>query len=308
MESNAKIYVVGSKGMVGSAIVRTLQAKGYNNLLLDKLEELDFCRQKEIEHLFSDEKPDYVFFSASREGGIVTGQEFMADQLYENIVMEMNILNAAWKNQCKKVLFLGSSCIYPEKIVLPIPEESLMTSELEKSNEAYAIAKISGMKYCEFLNKQYKTDYISVLPADLYGKNDNYDTTRSHVTAALIKRFHDAKVNNLPEVECWGTGQAVRDFMYVDDLADACVYLMNYYSGNTPINIGTGQGTSIKDLAKKVADIVGYEGKIVWNSERPDGAINRVLDVEKANGLGWSSSTLLETGLEITYQDFLKNK
>lgn len=307
MEKNAKIYVAGHRGMVGSAIVRRLEEEGYHNIIVRTHAELDLCRQEQVEAFFEQEKPDYVFLAAAKVGGIVANSEALADFMYENMILEMNVIHSAWMNGCRKLLFLGSSCIYPRMAPQPMPESCLLTSELEKTNEAYALAKISGLKYCEFLNRQYGTDYISVMPTNLYGPNDNYHPTHSHVLPALIRRFHEAKVNGLDEVTCWGTGTPLREFLYVDDLADACVYLMNNYSGNETVNVGTGKELTIKELTELVAKVIGYEGKIKWDPSKPDGTPRKLLDVSKLEGLGWKYHTGLEDGIRLAYEDFLNN-
>lgn len=307
MEKNAKIYVAGHRGMVGSAIVRRLEEEGYHNIIVRTHAELDLCRQEQVEAFFEQEKPDYVFLAAAKVGGIVANSEALADFMYENMILEMNVIHSAWMNGCRKLLFLGSSCIYPRMAPQPMPESCLLTSELEKTNEAYALAKISGLKYCEFLNRQYATDYISVMPTNLYGPNDNYHPTHSHVLPALIRRFHEAKVNGLDEVTCWGTGTPLREFLYVDDLADACVYLMNNYSGNETVNVGTGKELTIKELTELVAKVIGYEGKIKWDPSKPDGTPRKLLDVSKLEGLGWKYHTELEDGIRLAYEDFLNN-
>ncbi len=256
MEKNAKIYVAGHRGMVGSAIVRELQRQGYTNIITRTHKELDLTRQDAVEEFFAQEKPEYVFLAAAKVGGIVANQEALADFMYDNMTLEMNAIHSAWKNGCKKLEFLGSSCIYPRMAPQPMKENCLLTSELEKTNEAYALAKISGLKYCEFLNRQYGTDYISVMPTNLYGPNDNYHPTHSHVVPALIRRFHEAKEQNLPSVTCWGDGSPLREFLYVDDLANLCVFLMNNYSGNETVNAGTGKELTIKEL-----DRAGCQGR-----------------------------------------------
>ena len=258
MEKNSKIYVAGHRGMVGSAIVRELQRQGYTNILTRTHQELDLTRQDKVEQFFAEEKPEYVFLAAAKVGGIVANSTALADFMYENMILEMNVIHSAWQNGCKKLEFLGSSCIYPRLAPQPMKESCLLTSELEKTNEAYALAKISGLKYCEYLNKQYGTDYISVMPTNLYGPNDNYHPEHSHVLPALIRRFHEAKEHNLSSVTCWGDGSPLREFLYVDDLANLCVFLMNTYSGNETVNAGTGKEISIKELAELVARIVGY--------------------------------------------------
>ena len=298
MEKNSKIYVAGHRGMVGSAIVRELQRQGYNNLVLRTHKELDLTRQDQVEAFFAQERPEYVFLAAAKVGGIVANQSALADFMYDNMILEMNVIHAAWKNGCKKLEFLGSSCIYPRMAPQPMPESCLLTSELEKTNEAYALAKISGLKYCEFLNRQYGTDYISVMPTNLYGPNDNYHPEHSHVLPALIRRFHEAKVSGAQSVTCWGDGSPLREFLYVDDLANLCVFLMNNYSGNETVNAGTG-----KELAK----VVGYEGRIEWDTTRPNGTPRKLLDVSKATQLGWTYKTELEDGIRLAYKDFIEN-
>lgn len=307
MEKSAKIYVAGHRGMVGSAIVRELQRQGYTNIITRTHQELDLCRQDAVEAFFVQEKPEYVFLAAAKVGGIEANRSALADFLYDNMILEMNVIHSAWKNGCKKLQFLGSSCIYPRMAPQPMKEACLLTGELEKTNEAYALAKISGLKYCEFLNRQYGTDYISVMPTNLYGPNDNYHPTHSHVLPALIRRFHEAKVNNLPEVVCWGDGSALREFLYVDDLANLCVFLMKHYSGDETVNAGTGEEISIKELSELVAKVVGYEGRICWDTTKPNGTPRKLLDMSKAHGMGWRHQTQLEDGIRMAYQDFLEN-
>ena len=307
MEKDAKIYVAGHRGMVGSAIVRQLEKQGYHNIITRTHKELNLCRQDDVEKFFAEEKPDYVFLAAAKVGGIMANSEALADFMYENMILEMNVIHEAWKNGCKKLMFLGSSCIYPRMAPQPMPESCLLTSELEKTNEAYALAKISGLKYCEFLNRQYGTDYISVMPTNLYGPNDNYHPEHSHVLPALIRRFHEAKEAGLKEVTCWGTGTPLREFLYVEDLADACVYLMNTYSGNETVNLGTGKELTIKELTELVAKVIGYEGEIKWDSTKPDGTPRKLLDVSKLESLGWKYKTELEDGIRLAYDDFLNN-
>lgn len=307
MNAEDKIYVAGHRGMVGSAIVRALQAQGYHNILTAEHRELDLCRQTDVEEFFDREKPDYVFLAAAKVGGILANSEALADFMYENMTLEMNVIHSAWRNGCKKLLFLGSSCIYPRMAPQPMPESCLLTSELEKTNEAYALAKISGLKYCEFLNRQYGTDYISAMPTNLYGPNDNYHPTHSHVLPALIRRFHEAKETGLAEVVCWGSGAPLREFLYVDDLADACVFLMNHYSGNETVNVGTGKELTIRELTELVAGIIGYDGEIKWDTSKPDGTPRKLLDVSKLERLGWHYHTELKEGIRLTYDDFLHN-
>ena len=305
MEKDAKIYVAGHLGMVGSAIVRCLKQQGYRHLITRTHRELDLCRQDAVEAFFAEEAPEYVFLAAAKVGGIGANEAAPADFMWDNMTLEMNVIHAAWANGCKKLEFLGSSCIYPRMAPQPMKEDCLLTSELEKTNEAYALAKISGLKYCEYLNRQYGTDYISVMPTNLYGPNDNYHPTNSHVLPALIRRFHEAKENNEPFVTCWGDGSALREFLYVDDLADLCVFLMNHYSGSETVNAGTGNEICIKALAELVAGIVGYEGEIRWDPSKPNGTPRKLLDVSKAEGLGWTYQTSLESGIRLAYEDFL---
>ena len=305
MEKNSKIYVAGHRGMVGSAIVRELQRQGYTNIITRTHKELDLTRQDQVEAFFEAEKPEYVFLAAAKVGGIVANQSALADFMYDNMILEMNVIHAAWKNGCKKLEFLGSSCIYPRLAPQPMPENCLLTGPLEKTNEAYALAKISGLKYCEFLNKQYGTDYISVMPTNLYGPGDNYHPEHSHVLPALIRRFHEAKMAGASSVTCWGDGSPLREFLYVDDLAELCVFLMNNYSGDETVNAGTGKEISIKALAELVAEVVGFKGSILWDASRPGGTPRKLLDTSKAAALGWTYRTELEDGIRLAYQDFL---
>ncbi len=293
--------------MVGSAIVRELQRQGYTNIITRTHKELDLTNQQAVNDFFAAEKPEYVFLAAAKVGGIEANSSALADFMYENMMLEMNVINAAWRNGCKKLEFLGSSCIYPRMAPQPMPESCLLTSELEKTNEAYALAKISGLKYCEFLNRQYGTDYISVMPTNLYGPNDNYHPTHSHVLPALIRRFHEAKEAGDAEVVCWGDGSPLREFLYVDDLANLCVFLMNNYSGNETVNAGTGKELTIKALAELVAETVGYKGKIVWDTTKPNGTPRKLLDVSKAAALGWKYTIELPDGIRLAYNDFLSN-
>ena len=307
MERHDKIYVAGHRGMVGSAIVRELQRQGYDNLLTRTHHELDLTRQADVEAFFAAEKPAYVFLAAAKVGGIVANESAPADFMYDNMMLEMNVIHAAWKNGCRKLEFLGSSCIYPRLAPQPMREDCLLTSALERTNEAYALAKISGLKYCEYLNRQYGTDFISVMPTNLYGPNDNYHPTHSHVLPALIRRFHEAKQKGLPAVTCWGDGSPLREFLYVDDLANLCVFLMNHYSGNETVNAGTGRELTIRELTERVARIVGYEGEILWDTSKPNGTPRKLLDVSKARALGWEARTPLDEGIALAYADFLHN-
>lgn len=307
MEKNSKIYVAGHRGMVGSAIVRRLRQLGYTDIITRTHAELDLTSQADVNAFFEKEKPEYVFLAAAKVGGIEANAKHPADFMYENMLLEMNVIHAAWRNNCKKLEFLGSSCIYPRLAPQPMTESCLLTSSLEQTNEAYALAKISGLKYCEYLNRQYGTDFISVMPTNLYGPNDNYHPTHSHVLPALIRRFHEAKEAGLSEVVCWGDGSPLREFLYVDDLADLCVFLMNNYSGNETVNAGTGKELSIRELTEIVAKIVGFQGKILWDVTKPNGTPRKLLDVSKATALGWTYSTELEEGIRLAYADFLAN-
>ena len=307
MNKDTKIYVAGHRGMVGSAIVRELLRQGYKNLIFRTHKELDQIRQDAVEQFFATEKPEYVFMPAGKVGGIVANQNGLADFMYENMMMAMNVMHSAWKTGVKKLQFLGSSCIYPRMSPQPMPESCLLTGELEKTNEGYALSKISGLKYCEFLNKQYGTDFISVMPTNLYGPNDNYHPEHSHVLPALIRRFHEAKEARAKSVTCWGDGSPLREFLYIDDLANLCVFLMNNYSGDETVNAGTGKELSIRALTKMVARVIGYEGEILWDTSKPNGTPRKLLDVSKATALGWTYKTELEDGIRLSYQDFLTN-
>lgn len=307
MQNISKIFVAGHRGMVGSAIVRELRKQGYTNIITRTHSELDLTDQKAVNEFFEKEKPDYVFLAAAKVGGIVANNTSPADFMYQNMMLEMNVIHAAWKWGVKKLLFLGSSCIYPRLAPQPMTEKCLLTSSLEPTNEAYALAKISGLKYCEYLNRQYGTDFISVMPTNLYGPNDNYHPENSHVLPALIRRFHEARLNGRVSVTCWGDGSPLREFLYVDDLAELCVFLMQNYSGNETVNAGTGKEISIRELTEIVAKIVGYEGRIEWDTSKPNGTPRKLLDVSKAAKLGWTYSTELEEGIRLAYEDFKKN-
>lgn len=307
MNKDSKIYVAGHRGMVGSAIVRELTRQGYRNIVTRTHSELDLINQDAVNRFFEQEKPEYVFLAAAKVGGIEANRNALADFMYDNMMLEMNVIHAAWKNGCRKLEFLGSSCIYPRMAPQPMKEDCLLTSSLEKTNEAYALAKISGLKYCEYLNTQYGTDYISVMPTNLYGPNDNYHPAHSHVLPALIRRFHEAKEKNMSTVTCWGDGTPLREFLYVDDLANLCVFLMNNYSGNETVNAGTGKEISIRELTELVARVVGYTGAIRWDASMPNGTPRKLLDVSKAASMGWRYSVELEDGIRRTYGDFLSN-
>lgn len=307
MEKDAKIYVAGHCGMVGSAICRELGRQGYTNIITRTHAQLDLCRQDAVETFFAEEKPSYVFLAAAKVGGIQANSEAPADFMYQNMMLEMNVIHAAWQNGCRKLEFLGSSCIYPRLAPQPMTEDCLLTSSLEKTNEAYALAKIAGLKYCAYLNKQYAADYISVMPTNLYGPNDNYHPEHSHVLPALIRRFHEAKEAGAPSVTCWGDGSPLREFLYVDDLANLCVFLMNHYSGDETVNAGSGREISIRGLAELVARVVDYRGEILWDTTKPNGTPRKLLDVSKAAVLGWRYTTELADGIRLAYEDFLNN-
>jgi GDP-L-fucose synthase len=307
MNKSSKIYIAGHTGLVGSAILRGLQSQGYGNLILRTHQELDLEIQKDVNDFFERERPEYVFLAAAKVGGIYANNTYPADFIYNNLIIETNVIHASYKYGVKKLLFLGSSCIYPRLAPQPMKEEYLLTGELEPTNEPYAIAKIAGIKLCQSFNRQYGTDFISVMPTNLYGPNDNYDPMNSHVLPALISRFHEAKIDKRPFVEAWGTGSPRREFMYSDDMAEACVFLMSNYDGNKIVNIGTGEDVTIRELGNLIAEVVGYKGGIRWDTTKPDGMPRKVLDVSFLNSLGWKHKTSLKEGLRLTYQDFLKN-
>lgn len=308
MEKNAKIYVAGHNGMVGSAIVRNLEEKGYKNLVFKTKEELDLTNQNEVKEFFQKEKPEYVFLAAAKVGGIHANNIYPADFIYENIMIEANIIHSSYENNVKKLLFLGSSCIYPKFAEQPIREESLLTGMLEPTNEAYAVAKISGIELCKFYRKQYGCDFISAMPTNLYGINDNFNLETSHVMPALIRKFHEAKENGDKEVVMWGTGKPKREFMYVDDLAEALVYLMLNYSDEIHINVGVGEDVEIGELAKIIKEIVGFDGEIVNDITKPDGTPRKLLDISRLKSTGFEPKTSLVEGIKITYEWYLKNK
>ncbi|MCL1964814.1 MAG: GDP-L-fucose synthase [Firmicutes bacterium] len=310
MEKSAGIYVAGHRGMVGSAIVRALEAKEYAKIIKRASKELDLRRQEHVERFFADEMPEYVFLCAAKVGGIIANSAYPADFMYDNMMIQMNVIHEAEKTGVKKLMLLGSSCIYPRMAPQPMPERCLLTGELEKTNEAYALAKISGLKYCCCLNTQYGTDYISVMPANLYGPNDNYHPQHSHVLPALIRRFHEAKDRDAKKVTVWGTGKPLREFLYVDDLASACIFLMQNYGqsdlGNETVNVGTGKEVTIGELAELIKKVVGFEGEIDFDASKPDGTPRKLLDVRKLAKLGWRYKTELEEGIRLAYRDFLQ--
>lgn len=307
MQKDSKIYVAGHNGLVGSALVRELQKKGYHNLITKTHSELDLTNQDQVEDFFQKEKPEYVFLAAAKVGGILANDIYSADFIRENLMIQTNVIDSAYKSGVKKLLFLGSACVYPKVTPQPIKEEYLFTGELEVTNKAYALAKIAGIVMCQSYNKQYGTNFISVMPTNLYGEGDNFDLQNSHVIPAMIRKFDDAKKNDLKEVTLWGTGSPTREFLYVDDLASACVYLMNNYSSSEIINIGLGEDLSILELANVVKKVVGYEGDIKWDSTKPDGTPRRLLDVSKIKALGWTSNIGLEEGLKKTFMWYKEN-
>lgn len=307
MEKDATIYVAGHNGLVGSAILRTLKVKGYENIIQKTFKELDLRRQEQVEEFFEREKPEYVFLSAAKVGGINANNVYPAEFIYDNLMIETNIIHSAYKNNVKKLLFLGSSCIYPKYAEQPIKEEYLLTGKLEETNEAYAIAKITGIELCKFYKRQYGCDFISAMPTNLYGINDNFDLETSHVLPAMIRKFHEAKINNKSEVVIWGTGKPKREFLYVDDLADALIFLMNNYSGESHVNVGTGEDLEIQELAQIVKEVVGYTGEIKNDLTKPDGTPRKLLDVSVLNSLGWKYKTQLKNGIEKIYRWYGEN-
>jgi len=306
MQKNAKIYVAGHRGLVGSAIVRVLEKYGYRNILKMTRQQVDLTQQQAVAEFFANEKPEYVFLAAARVGGILANCNYPAEFIYENLIIETNIIHQAWKHGVKKLLFLGSSCIYPKLASQPIKEEALLSGPLETTNDAYAIAKIAGIKMCQAYNKQYGTKFISVMPTNLYGPNDNFDLKNSHVLPALIRKFHEAKEKKSNSVTVWGTGNPVREFLYVDDLADACLYLMNNYDDSKIVNIGTGIGITIRELAETIASVVGYSGHIIFDTSKPDGTPVKINDVAYLNSLGWKAEMLLEDGIKRTFEWYEK--
>lgn len=307
MEKTSKIYVAGHRGLVGSAIVRALEKAGYTNIIKKTRTELDLLDQKAVAEFFATEKPEYVFDVAAKVGGILANKEHPADFIYQNLVIQNNIIHSAYTNGVTKLCFLGSSCIYPKLAPQPIKEEYLLTGPLEPSNDAYAIAKIAGIMMCQSYNKQYGTNYISLMPTNLYGPNDNFDLESSHVLPALIRKFHEAKETNSPTVTMWGTGSPMREFLHVDDLADAAVHLMNIYDGSEIVNVGTGEDVTIKELAELIRDTVGYKGELVWDTTKPDGTPRKLLDVSKLHSLGWKHKITLPEGVKETYNWYISH-
>ncbi|MDB5024578.1 MAG: GDP-L-fucose synthase [Mucilaginibacter sp.] len=308
MEKDAKIYIAGHRGMVGSAIHRKLDKEGYTHIITRLSAELDLRNQQDVAGFFEQEKPDYVFLAAAKVGGIVANNTYRAEFLYENLQIQNNVIHSSYLNGVKKLMFLGSSCIYPKMAPQPLKEEYLLTGLLEPTNEPYAIAKIAGIKMCDAYRAQYGCNYISVMPTNLYGYNDNYHPENSHVLPALIRRFHEARVQNLPDVTIWGTGSPKREFLFADDLAEACYYLMQNYSQDGLVNIGTGEDISIKDLAILIKGIIGYEGEIKFDSSKPDGTPRKLMDVSKLHSKGWKHKVDLADGIKLAYRDFLSHQ
>ena len=303
MKITSKIYIAGHNGMVGSAIHRNLLSKGYTNFILKSSKELDLRDAAQVQSFFESEKPEYVFLAAAKVGGIVANNTYRADFIYDNLMIQNNVIHHSYLNGVTKLLFLGSSCIYPQLAPQPLKEDYLLTGVLEPTNEPYAIAKIAGIKMCDAYRSQYNCNFISVMPTNLYGTNDNYDLEKSHVLPAMIRKFHEAKINNDPAVTLWGTGAPMREFLNADDMADACVFLMNTYNEPGLINIGTGKDITIKDLAQTIKTIVGFEGELIWDSSRPDGTPRKLMDVSKLTGLGWKYSIELEEGIKQVYNE-----
>lgn len=306
MEKESKIYVAGHRGMVGSAIVRKLTSLGYTNLLTRTSTELDLRNQQQVADFFEVEKPEYVVLAAAKVGGIVANNTYRADFLYENLAIQNNIIHGSYLNKVKKLMFLGSSCIYPKLAPQPLKESYLLSGYLEQTNEPYAIAKIAGIKMCEAYRAQYGCNFISVMPTNLYGTNDNYDLVNSHVLPAMIRKFHEAKEKSASEMTLWGTGSPMREFLHADDLAEACLFLMENYNESELVNIGTGEDVTIKNLAALVKQIIGFQGEIVWDNSKPDGTPRKLMDVSKLHGLGWHHKIALEDGIKLAYQNFLK--
>lgn len=302
MEKTSKIYIAGHRGMVGSALVRKLEQEGYSNIVTSTSKDLDLRNQQAVADFFAKEKPDYVFLAAAKVGGIVANNTYRAEFIYDNLMMESNIIHYSYVNGVKKLLFLGSSCIYPKLAPQPLKEEYLLSGYLEHTNQPYAVAKIAGIELCDSYRAQYGCNFISAMPTNLYGPNDNYDLEKSHVLPAMLRKFITAKRNNLPEVELWGTGSPRREFLHVDDLATACLHLMEHYSEQGLVNIGTGEDVTIKELAELIQGIVGYAGNIRWNTDKPDGTPRKLMDVSKINSFGWKASIDLPTGIKMVYE------
>ena len=302
MDINARIYVAGHRGLVGSAIVKALRNEGYGNIITVTRQEVNLVNQQAVAEFFTQAKPEYVFLAAAKVGGILANSKYPAEFIYQNLMIEANIIHQAYEHSAKKLLFLGSSCIYPKMATQPIKEEALLTGPLEPTNDAYALAKIAGTKMCQAYNQQYGTEYISVMPTNLYGPHDNFDLQTSHVIPALIRKFHEAKENGAPSVNVWGTGTPKREFLYVDDLADACIFLMKNYADSKIVNIGTGIGATIRELAEKIQQVVGYQGSVDFDTSKPDGTPVKVNDISYLHSLGWKAKIDLQTGLKLTYE------
>lgn len=307
MNLNSKIYVAGHRGLVGSAILRRLQKDGYTNLIYRTSKQLDLRDKVAVDHFFADEKPEYVFLAAAKVGGIVANNEFPADFIRDNLMIQTNVIDASYRNDVTKLLFLGSTCIYPKLAPQPLKEEYLLTGPLEPTNDAYALAKISGIKMCQSYNKQYGTTYISAMPTNLYGENDNFDLQSSHVLPALMRKFHEAKEQDRDSVEIWGTGTPKREFLYSDDLADACLFLMKHYNDDEIVNIGVGKDVTIRELAETIKDVVGFDGELTFDTSKPDGTPRKLVDTSKINGLGWSANIELRDGVQRAYDWYLEN-
>lgn len=308
MNKTSRIFVAGHRGLVGAALCRKLEAEGYRNLVVRTSRELDLTRQSDVDAFFAKERPEYVFLAAAKVGGILANDTYRADFIYMNIMIEADVIHASWRNGVKKLLFLGSSCIYPKFCPQPMKEEYLLTGELEPTNEPYAVAKIAGIKMCQAYDEQYKTNFISVMPTNLYGPFDNFNLETSHVLPAMIRKFHEAKMENRPFVTIWGTGTPRREFLYIDDLADACVFLMENYDGSDILNIGVGEDSSITDLSMLVKEITGYKGDIAYDGSKPDGTPRKLLDVSRLHSLGWKAKTGLREGIKKTYEWYVENK
>ena len=316
MDFDDKIYIAGHTGLVGSAVVRGLEHKGYTNLIVRKHKELDLTNQAQVKDFFQEEKPEYVILAAAKVGGIHANNTYPADFIYQNMMIEANVINSAYENKVKRLLFLGSTCIYPKTVKQPICEDALLTDVLESTNEPYALAKIAGIKLCESYNRQHGTDFRSVMPTNLYGINDNFHPENSHVIPALMRRFHEAKVNNDAEVTVWGTGNAMREFLYVDDMAEASLFVLELdeetYQANTKsmlshINVGTGKDVTIREIAETIKEIVDYKGKLIFDTTKPDGAIRKLIDVTRLSDMGWEYSVDIKDGLSKTYEWYLEN-
>lgn len=307
MNFDSKIYVAGHRGLVGSAILRRLKSEGYTNLVYRTSSELDLRDKGAVDHFFAEEKPEFVFLAAAKVGGIVANNEFPADFIRDNLMIQTNVIDASYRNNVTKLLFLGSTCIYPKLAPQPLKEEYLLTGPLEPTNDAYALAKISGIKMCQSYNKQYGTTYISAMPTNLYGENDNFDLQSSHVLPALMRKFHEAKEENKASVEIWGTGTPKREFLYSDDLADACLFLMQHYNDNEIVNIGVGEDVTIRELAETIKNVVGFKGELTFDTSKPDGTPRKLVDTSKINGLGWSANVDLQDGVQRAYNWYLEN-